>query len=285
MFRALLLLICLLAAAPAHAEEPSPPATAAPPAPAAEPAKHIEIPLSPMMELNNRKKQDIYDIRRMYAEKYPQFMGANYMPSDAVFGKIEDDRPWWGILGRSYYGPGENSIQGTAEASRFIANPLLLVGLDSGHAFVVQKPGLKPRPVYPAPLHLYWQADGRLAMAEYDITSFKKDSADIGDGVCVSGHMTLVAYNARDLGYNFLYVDATKSKFFAAKPRLVQIAQFFHKGDSCGYAGGCNNMSPVQPELNIVVTGLPAVAYIKLWKTQPAAPTAPADMVFVLKMI
>ncbi|TAL31398.1 MAG: hypothetical protein EPN97_11105 [Alphaproteobacteria bacterium] len=285
MFRAFFFLMCLLIACPARAEEPSPPATAAPPAPAAAPVTNVEIPLNPMMELNNRKKQDIYDIRRMYAEKYPQFMGSNYKPSDDVFGQIEDDRPWWGILGRSYYGAGENSIQGPAEASRFIANPLLLVGLDTGHAVVVQKAGLKPRPVYPEPLHLYWQADGALAMAEYDITTFKKDSADIGDGVCVSGHMMLVAYNARDLGYNFLYVDPAKSKYFAAKPHIVKIAQFLHKGDSCGYAGGCNNVAPVQPELNIVVTGLPATAYIKLWKAQPNSFSDPADMVFVLKMI
>ncbi|MEZ0223861.1 MAG: hypothetical protein ACAH83_04855 [Alphaproteobacteria bacterium] len=282
MIRAALLLICLLLALPAQAEEP--PAPVPPPATASPADQPVEIPLSPMMELNFRKKQDIYDIRMMYAEKYPQFMGKGYKPSDAVFGQIEDGKPWWGILGRSYYGAGENSIQGPAESSRFIANPLLLVGLDSGHAVTVNKVGANPRAVYPVPLHLYWQPDGSLAMAEYDIASFKKDSQEIGDGVCTSGHMTLVAYNARDLGYNFLYVDPKKSTFFAAKPRVAQITQMFHKGDNCGYAGGCNNMSPRQSELEIVVTGLPATAYIKLWKEQPADMNGPADMVFVLKM-
>jgi hypothetical protein len=279
MFRVVLLLMCLLAAAPVRAEEPAPSAATASPA-----DKPVEIPLNPMMELNFRKKQDIYDIRMMYAEKYPQFM-KGYKPSDAIFGQIEDDRPWWGILGRSYYGAGEKSIQGEAEESRFIANPLLLIGLDSGHAVIVNNASLKPKAIYPVPLHLYWQPDGALAMAEYDIASFKKASQEIGDGVCTSGHMMLVAYNARDMGYNWLYVDPKKSTFFAAKPRLVQIVQFIHKGDSCGYAGGCNNLSPHQPGLDVVVTGLPATAYIKLWKTQPTDLNGPADMVFVLKMI
>lgn len=280
MFRAVFLLLCLLPALPARAEEAVPPPATASPA-----DQSIEIPLNPMMELNSRKKLDIYDIRRMYAEKYPQFMGKNYSPSDAVFGQIEDDKPWWGILGRSYYGAGTDSIQGPAAESRFIANPLLLVGLDSGRAFVARVPGSKPKPVYPEPLRLYWQPDGTLALAEYDITAFKKLSTEIGDGLSVSGHLTLIAYNARDLGYNFLYVDVAKSKYFHAKPRVVQLSQLLHKGDSCGYPGGCNNMSPRQTDLDVVITGLPATAYIKLWKQAPVSPTDPADMVFVLKMI
>lgn len=286
MCRAVLLLICLLITFPARAEDPPAAAAPAPPPATASPAdQSVEIPLNPMMELNNRKKQDIYDIRMMYAEKYPQFMGKDYKPSDAVFGMIEDGKPWWGILGRSYYGTGENSIQGPAEESRFIANPLLLIGLDSGHAVTVSKVAATPRPVYPVPLHLYWQPDGALAMVEYDITSFKKDSQEIGDGVCTSGHMMLVAYNARDMGYNWLYVDQKKSTYFAAKPHLVQLIQFLHTGGSCGYTGGCNNLSPHQDDLDIVVTGLPATAYIKLWKDPPNDfVNGPADMVFVMKM-
>jgi hypothetical protein len=269
MFRAALIIFMLAALAGPALADPAP--------------KTLKITLNPTLPLNGRSKQDIYDLRTMLAMKYPQLTGgASYKPSDDIFGQITDGKPWWGLLGRSFYGPGQNAILGDAEESRFIANPLLFVALDSGHAIVSR--ATKPIAVYPVPSNLAWQTDGKLGIVEYAVGSFMRASSLIGDETAAEGHLELVAYNARDFGYGFLYVDPDNSPGVSGYKGVGPIRQFIHTGGSCGYPGGCNNMSPAQDEMQISVTSLPAAAYIKLWKNEPSDPAAPADTVFVIKM-
>jgi hypothetical protein len=96
--------------------------------------------------------------------------------------------------------------------------------------------------------------------------------------------LTLVAYNARDLGYNFLYAVPEKSENVSLPAHPARILQFIHTGGSCGYPGDCNNMSPYQAGLEFHIDSLPALAYIKLWKSRPVDAAAAADMVFVIEM-
>jgi len=65
----------------------------------------------------------------------------------------------------------------------------------------------------------------------------------------------------------------------------VPILHFIHCGSSCGYPGGGNNTSPVQPELAIQVPKLPARAVIRLWHAEPATVKIPPDMMVYLDLI
>ena len=47
-----------------------------------------------------------------------------------MFGQVEDGRPWWGIEGQYFHGPGQRSIEGPSEESCFVLNPFLLVAVD-----------------------------------------------------------------------------------------------------------------------------------------------------------
>ncbi|MEW6406382.1 MAG: hypothetical protein AB1649_31750, partial [Chloroflexota bacterium] len=96
----------------------------------------------------------------------------------------------------------------------------------------------------------------------------------------------LIAYNARDFNMNYIFVSYQDS-LNIAKPEIpaapLANPQFIHQGNSCGYPGGCNNMSPYTPEIDgIEITALPAQAIIWLWKHQPASAEQPPDMTFVL---
>ncbi len=88
----------------------------------------INIGINPMIELDFLTKEDIYDIRSKYVLLHPELLPGSYNPSEEVFGQIASGKPWWGILGLSYYGDGEKSIEGNSEDSRLLVNPFLLVG-------------------------------------------------------------------------------------------------------------------------------------------------------------
>ena len=97
----------------------------------------------------------------------------------------------------------------------------------------------------------------------------------------------IVAYNARDFGFSYFYIDRARSENISSKSAKepASINQYIHCGGSCGYPGGCNNMSPDQSELKIKVSALPAEAHIKLWKNKPAGKDQAPDMTFVITMI
>ena len=250
----------------------------------AEPAKQTAtfIPITPMMEFDGKTKKEIYDLRINEVAKYPQFAPAQYMPSDEIFGQITDGKPWWGIMGLTFYGPGKKSIAGEAEESRFILNPYLLVGLTSSSAYTVRDIQY-PRATYPIPNRLVWNDENLFAGVRYDMTRYFRDAK--ARRMEYFENLTLVAYNARDFGYHFLQVSSTQSNNVVASPEIVPIEQFIHTGNSCGYADGCNNMSPFQQGLEISVNKLPALAYIKLWKNQPSDAEQAADIIFIIEML
>jgi len=247
--------------------------------------KMINIPLNSMIELDFKTKREIYELRKKYTQFFPNFIKADYQPSEVVFGQIEDGKPWWGMLGLSYYGDGKNSIDGYSEESRFLVNPLLLVGLDSGYSLVVNNRNIQPAETYPIPMSLSWSDDNKKAIVRYDITSYKQRAAMRGDPNLSKNILTMIAYNAKDLGFDYLYVAPTESMNVVGWTNLVIIRQFIKTGGSCGYQGGCNNMSPYQPELEIRVDKLPARAYVKLWRDQPSDTSLPADMVYLIEMM
>lgn len=248
----------------------------------------ISVEIQPMAELDFKTKSEIYEMRRNAVRRYPALYDEPYEPDETVFSKIEDKKPWWGILGLCYYSSGEQSIAGPSEESRFILNPFLLVGLDEGNAYRINNPDLKPKAIYPVPENLVWREDRSYARVKYDICAFSMDAYGYLTKWDKEHTFLLVAYNARDLGFKYMHVIEKRSRnilSFDTATEALFIPYLLHCGSSCGYTGGCNNMSPNAPQFMIKVLELPASVYIKLWKTKPRHLRQAADMVFVIDMI
>jgi len=254
---------------------PSQPPPAAPSNDAFVPHGIFNLPINPLTELNFKSKAEIYQLRINAVRQHPELLadgGNSYKPSEEIFGQIEDGKPWWGVLGLSYYGDGEKSIEGPAMQSEYILNPFLLVGLNDRVGHRVHDPALTPTDIYAQPNQLSWNLDASEVQITYDISDFSKGLRMIHVDYADQPEMVMVAYNARDLGYPFMYLALESSSHVRSMapeaPYAIQIPQFVHKGGSCGYPGGCNNYSPSDPALDIKVEELPAVANIKLWKIQ-----------------
>lgn len=247
------------------------------------------IVLHPLAELDFKTKPEIYELRKQEVMKYPQLLEAKkYTPSEAVFGQIQDKKPWWGILGHCYYGDGQQSIAGASEESRFLMNPFLLVGLDTGSAVRLTGSPLPAREIYPMAYNLEWNKAKRTASVKYNVARFREQAKQYNYPEEMMRIFALMAYNARDLGYEYLYVDPEASENITSLNETgapLAIPFFIHTGYSCGYPGGCNNMSPQAPNFRIRVKQIPAAVHIRLWKKAPARKDANADMVFVIHIM
>jgi len=242
----------------------------------------VNIQVQFPIELDSMTKEQILERRRAEVYRYPELVFSGYEPFEEVFDQIVDGLPWWGIAGQFYYGQGEQSIEGPSEESRFILNPYLLVAAEPCGMWdknkvpesVTLQPGF---PFYCPPQVLTWEPENSYAEVTYESTCVLQRNY-----ACFN----LIAYNARDLNLGYLYVSYENSQNISKTNRPTEpyaIPQYIHQGDSCGYPGGCNNMSPVTPEIDsLSVIRLPAKAEIWLWKDKPTSLDVAPDMVFVI---
>jgi len=247
--------------------------------------KEIEIFLNPPVEFDYLSKKEIYDLRKQYVAQHKDLVQGDYEPLDAVFGRIEDGKPWWGLRGQFCYGNGDRSIDGLSEESRFIANPFHLLYLIEGKAYI-KEPCF---PVYPTPYKLLWSINEPKAVAKYNLSEFYKDKDFVGHYRSYDSFV-FERMNAIDFGYNYIFIDPSRSK--KVKPisdsrvlkEVCYLRGFIHLGGSCGYPGKCNNGSPYQPELYFQISELPAKVYCKLWKKRPNSKNDKADFIFVVEL-
>lgn len=245
----------------------------------------LEITLNDPVELDGMTKAQVDQLRRDLVGRYPELVQSPYEPAAAVFGPIVDGKPWWGLNGQFCYGPGEMSTAGPSEESRFIANPLALLVLDT---FLIYPRQQDCEPAYVRPQRLFWAGDKPQAYLSFDVSRFFQERGAQGLPTW-STDFSFDHLNARDFGYNFLYVDPRRSRGIRSVPqgRVLQqpclLRGFIHLGQSCGYPGGCNNGSPHQPELYFVFTELPARMVCKLWKQPPRDHRQAADFEFVVE--
>ncbi len=251
------------------------------------PITALNIPLRGPLELNFLSKDDIFRMRKEWVASEPRLAPAGYEPLPEIFSAVGDGNPWWGLSGIYGLGPGEQSITGPAEESRILANPYLLVGLIETHAWKGMDPPNYNVAFYPTPIALVYRARND-AWARYNVS---EHFSFLVQNNYFEGHkreLTFAAYNARDFGYNYLAVDAAKSRNVVWKnpsAGAARIQQMLHVGGSCGHPSGCTNMSPFQPELLIDIPELPANAFIRLWRSEPTDINAPPDMTFNLELL
>jgi hypothetical protein len=244
----------------------------------------LDIELQPLTELDFKSESEIGELRRAAVARTPQLVAGAYRPSDAVFGQIVDGLPWWGTLGGAHYGKGERSIEGPSQQSRSVLNPFLLAVPEFyllWDAGIVQKARAQgpEYPLYCHPYRLHWFPASTHAEVSYSAACLEWNDAHF---------FSLLAYNARDWNLNYIYVSYPDShNVTKADPPATAYRnpQFLHRGNSCGYPGGCNNISPATPPIDhIQITAWPAEVEIWFWRDDPGLAIVEPDMTFVIQL-
>jgi hypothetical protein len=249
----------------------------------------LPIPLNPLVDLNWKTHDEVLEMRFKALARYAALLHGTYTPDPDIFDSLRDKRPWWGLAGQAVFGSGDQSILGLSEQSRFLLNPLMLVGVASGTNLIWRAESFTEadinNPNFPycwLPDRLEFDAKHARAMVSYNVSSYLQRINDSGKlkGQITTPDFSLVAYNARDFGYSFIYADLRASQNILNpydEHRPVRIEQFIHCGGSCGYPGGCNNMSPYIGAIeHLTYSKLPARVVVSLWKELPSQ-TKPAD--------
>ncbi|MBF0547537.1 MAG: hypothetical protein HQM08_24065 [Candidatus Riflebacteria bacterium] len=249
------------------------------------PKERVSIEINPMIELDFKAKDEVFDIRKKYVAKYPKFVKNTYQPSQYVFGRIVDKAAWWGIEGLYFYGPGKQSIEGPSEESRFIANPLLLVGLCEFNAYPLSAISGRKDLSYPKPFNLFWEPEKLAFTVKYDVKTYFRYF--VRYNLPDRDQLDLISYNARDLGFEYLYIfpkTSSNVEFLNPPGKAVRITQFLQLGSSCGYPGGGNNMNFEQNNMRIKIAQLPAKIHIGLWRDQPADISTQPDINVIMDL-
>ena len=240
------------------------------------------ITINQPIELSYKTKEEIYNIRKSYVEQ-SIFANPNYNPSEEVFGGIESGKPW--VSTDLCYDDVEDwhvRTAGPSNHSRSLINPSLPLMIDYPYAAadVPEEQYLCTQlPKILVPLSAkYSKAD-----KEVEIT-YKTLIQTNGGAYEING------VNAKDFGYNYIYLDKSKSTYNInfivndnVSTSVKDINNFIHLGTSCRVEGGCNNLSPERRDLKFTPSTVAAGVsnpslYIKLWKTMPSSPYDEADL-------
>lgn len=237
--------------------------------------------MNPPVELDWKTRDDVLEMRAKEINKYPLLMSDRYEPGEC-FDLIEDARPWWGLYGLHVYRKGTHAIDGPSKESEYLLNPFRLVAAEPVNIGIFKPGALTERQLASKDFPFAWKssavkfdAKNCMALVAYDVTGYHRQLAKwlpALTGDVVIQDFSLIAYNARDLSLPFVYLDPAQSINVSPWKRkdAVEIPQMIHCGGSCGYPGGCNNMSPHTVEMdNNHITALPARAYLRLWKERP----------------
>jgi len=250
----------------------------------------IDIPIEPPADFNFKSRAEIFALREKEINKHFALLREPYQPDKSVFGAMKDGKPWWGDVGRAYYGSGENSIKGKSIVSRSILNPFLLAAV--GTTLSLPRNRVTERDLSQRTYPTYYQATDlrwwpKLAKAEvtYNVSDYQRQISilcGVSNLVVIGGThggLAIELINAHDLGLGYLFIPprfASNLGLAAPMSFPIPIPQFIHCGSSCGYPGGCNHISPPCPEIDkIMIQRLPARLVLLLWKTKPTERTPP----------
>ncbi|CAN5414684.1 hypothetical protein BH11CYA1_BH11CYA1_44400 [soil metagenome] len=258
----------------------------------------VSLTVNNPSEYDFHSRSEIENLRRNFAYQHPELLLYQYTPMPAIFSQIEDGKPWWGLEGQLFFDSGEKSIDGLSEESRFINNPFMLACANmvlDGYQYELSKfPSkddfaLSGLPLYCAASQIAIYPKESREEITYNVTNFMLTSAKIVDlpKQLGSAPFDVVAYNARDFGYNYLAVSTRYSRNInRTSDRPIEITQYIHCGGTCGYNGGCNNMSPYIEGLHgLSLKGLPAQACVYLWRTRPTSVDQTPDFLVQLNFI
>ena len=238
-----------------------------------------KIQINSPSEYDDLTKQQILDLRKDYVSK-SIFSSKWYKPNEEIFGGIEDKKPWYGIDNNNC--PFVSDVnKGMSARSIIINNPAMLVGVVNhlGYKYSSDTPFCKNKILHFIPDTIYYNKEQKTIVVVYKVDNSVIKNIQEPQYIMP---LSFIGLNARDFGFKYA-IAQNKYNIYFTKPNNVskeiyEFLDYLHVGYSCKLPGGCNNVSPLQPELEFRIKELPAGLTFKLWKRIPRYKAQKADM-------
>lgn len=247
----------------------------------------ISINLNGLMNYNGKSTDELMAMRLRNVNTHPELLTAPYKPSAQVF-SIDGKNPWWGLRGYMFRGRGISTTDGMSRESVYFGNPYVLVCPEfygtnmhwSSSRFPKDDDFAKVFPTYLQPQSVKIIPKEKREEITYDVMSYYNNVKSMLDSAWPISEIAfdLFAYNARDFGYNYLYIEPGKSSNISKMPPdVIPIDQVLgtKTRDTC--APTCNDISSPDALLGYKLKNLPAKCHILLWKAKPTSHVAPED--------
>jgi hypothetical protein len=263
----------------------------------------VSIPTYGAIDLNGFTPEQMAALRKDMLGRQPGLVDT-YTPLPAIFDGLVSGGVWWSVAGVAYYRSGPKITQGPSYDSHFIVNPYHLImphfwsisrGVPAGKFNWDRKiatPELVDRgqvPLYTRPDSLVWKARESKAIDTYNVSAMLFLLRGWMQGEIAANDIIfeLVAYNARDLGFNYAYIppDQIKNITIPKPPsKLLTINDHFTHDKSCDPQGNCNRSVRSMNEYRVLkIVSLPAEFPVRLWKDMPASINDAPDFEYLIK--
>jgi len=241
-----------------------------------------EIPVRPMSELSYLSKDEILKRRVNFVSASKIFGDLDYKPNPAVF-QIEDSLPWISAPELVKHGVNNNPNigKGVSCHSLPINNPELLLNvsvLDYGDS---RDSKYASDADYFIPKKVLWVKKENRIKVYFDLAEFLKHNPQYPK---TQIDINLAGINARDFGYNWVKCVKQENVFFKTKYNNIsqtpyELKDYIHKGFACKLKSGCNNHSPYQEQLDMIISK-PAYLMFCLWKNKPLTNFSKPDIIY-----
>ena len=226
----------------------------------------VDVEIAPMEDFSGLTANEVL-LKRTFAVNSSPVFGylKNYAPSRSVF-QLADKAPWISAQQISCYGVYKSAdiSLGASRESVGILNPELLYYIAPENFAFSEKYGCSYVD-YLAPTKIVYDAASETISAYIDYSSFDSKNGQV--------NLFVRDANARDLGYNYAYVDYVQNIRFKNPENLantlVNTRGFYHLAHSCRHPKGCNNYSPFDHRYEFYVDKVPAKMHIVLYKDMP----------------
>jgi hypothetical protein len=246
----------------------------------------IQIGTNGLANYNGKTKENLFQMRTKAANAQSNLLKTPYAPNPSVF-QIDDKGSWWSLKG-FLFRDAADKIDGPSRESAFFGNPYLLVcpewyadPISRAQArFPKQSDFANVFPTYLPPASIKIFPKEQREELVYNIMPHYNmiKSMSAGNWPISNIAFNLNAYNARDFGFNYVYVDASKSKNLQRYSSDVKpIGQSLSTSKAC--APVCNDLTGSADDLvGLKLKDVPAQCHVLLWKEKPSSYVVPADM-------
>lgn len=247
----------------------------------------INITLNGLMNYNGKTAEELFALRSKAVAAHPELV-TGYKPTPDLF-SIDSKASWWGMKGYVFRGKEIDKVEGLSRESAYFGNPYLLVSPEwyctgmhwTNNRFPKDIDFANVFPTYVPPVSVTLFPKEKREQLVYDTMKYYNDVRSMQDGPWPISEVSfdLNAYNARDFGFNYLYVDSIQSSNLnKLPPQVIQITQSISTKHNSTCAESCNDLSTPEELQGFKIKNLPAKCFLKLWRQKPVSHTSDPDL-------